>query len=150
MATSTKQIPYSVNEPGELPRGFAAPDGRSWGQASGVDYDRIPNARFTPRLDNSRPGDIDAQSILTNLSHQPEASYRIWIYPTHCIQYRPGGVFYGADTYCRRANHPPMELGATRCQLVGTPYRALVSFGFWANSFAARWLSNPWDSPPTG
>ena len=44
----------------------------------------------------------------------------------------------------------PMELGNARRQLVGIPYKALVSFGFWGNSFAARWLSNPWGTPPIG
>ena len=44
----------------------------------------------------------------------------------------PGGVRSG-----------PIELETTGYQLGGIPYRALLSFGFRGNSYAARWLSDP-------
>ena len=41
-----------------------------------------------------------------------------------------------------------MEMGIDRRQLVGVPYRALISFDFGGNWFDVRSLSNPRDSPP--
>ena len=55
------------------------------------------------------------------------------------IGYLPVGVGSG-----------PIELETAAYQLSGVSYRALLGVGFGANSYAARWLSNPQDSPPVG
>ena len=55
------------------------------------------------------------------------------------IGYLPGRVGSG-----------PIELETAVYQLSRVSYRALLAVGFGANSYSARWLPNPQDSPPVG
>ena len=124
--------------------------GRSWGRPYRIDYDRIPAIR-----------------CILWFGWPPSGGYHSPIYPNspiisiRCIL-QGRGLFYllysmpPMRSILRVGYLPvgvrsgPIELESAGYQLGGISYRIRLPFGFRGNSYAARRLSIPQDSPPVG
>ena len=141
MLTVHIQHSYSVNRPAEVSIGLDIR--REELGAALSNWLRRDTQRSTyPAAGYPPPGGYPIPIYSTALSYQSNAPYVIWIYPISCTRYRPGGVFSGTGTYCG-VRIAPIDLKTAGYHLGGIPYRAPISFSFGANSYAARFLSNP-------
>ena len=97
--TGPIQLSLSINQPGEVSRGLDI-HRAELGMALSYWLRQDTQRSMYPAVGYPPSGGYPSH-IYPNppISHQPIASYGIWIYPISCTRYRQGRVFYGMDNY---------------------------------------------------